>query len=203
MISKVFYYLGKFVVNPKKASEEIAKDKFGVWIGFWWVIIFGFSYSITVFIFYLLGHKPVTTPFLPIPLEKWYLVQTFTSIPVGLAGFLSYSGLAYLLCKAIGGKGNFETTFASQTFTLHIPCVIFMWIPETFLLPFFFAIGIHTVPWPVWVENFRVFIFPFAWIFVMSAIALSKIHKIKWWKSLIIILISLIPTAGIMAVFIR
>jgi len=86
-------------IDKRKASEEIAKDKSGLWIGLWWVIIFCVCYSGTVLIFYLLGHVPMSTPFLPIPIEKWYLVQTFTTLPVGLAGFLAYSGLAYILCK--------------------------------------------------------------------------------------------------------
>jgi hypothetical protein len=87
--------------------------------------------------------------------------------------------------------------------TLHIPCLIFMWIPETFLLPIYFALDIHSVPWPEGIEMFRVFIIPFTWIFFMSIFALSKIHEISWWKSLIVIPVSSIPTALIMAVFIR
>jgi len=135
----------------------------------------------------------VTKPLLPIPLEKWYLIQTFTTLPVGLAGFLSYSGLAYLLCKAVRGKGDFDQTLASQAFTLHVPTFIFTWIPETFLAPILIINGIDPFPWPDWVENFRVFVLPFIWIFVISTIALSEIHNIRWWKSIIIILISFIP----------
>jgi hypothetical protein len=146
---------------------------------------------------------PVSQPFLIIPLEKWYLVQTFTTLPVGLAGFLSYSGLAYILCKLARGEGGFDQTFSSQAFTVHIPTFIFMWIPETFLAPILIANGIQTLPWPNWAENLRIFVFPFAWIFVISTIALSKTHRTPWWKSLIIVLVSFIPTAGIMAVFIR
>jgi len=148
-------------------------------------------------------HAPVSKPFLLIPLEKWYLVQTFTTLPAGLAGFLSYSGLAYLLSKAVKGKGNFDQTFASQAFTMHIPIFIFMWIPETFLAPILIANGIHSLPWPGWVENLRIFVLPMIWILVISIIALNKVHNIHWWKSIIIILISSIPMAGIMAVFIR
>lgn len=203
MIRKILYYFYKFIVNPKRASEEIAEDKSGLWAGLWWVIIFCLCYSVTVLIFYLLGHVPVSKPFLIIPLEKWYLIQTFTTLPVGLAGFLAYSGLAYLLSKLARGKGNFDQTFATQAFTLHIPTFIFMWIPETFIAPIFIANGMHTLPWPDWVENLRVFVFPLIWIFVISTIALSKIHNIQWWKSIIIIIISSIPMAGIMAVFIR
>jgi len=203
MIKKILHYFYKFIVNPKRASEEIAEDKLGLWAGLWWVIIFCLCYSVTVLIFYLLGHLPVAKPFLTIPLEKWYLIQTFTTLPIGLAGFLAYSGLAYLLCKLGNGKGNFDQTFASQAFTMHIPIFIFMWIPETLIAPILIANGIHTLPWPDWIENLRVFVLPFIWIFIISTIALSKIHDIPWWKSVIIILISFIPTGGIMAVFIR
>jgi len=117
MIRKILHYFYKFIVNPKRASEEIAEDESGLWAGLWWVIIFCICYSVTVFVFYLLGHVPVTTPFLPIPLEKWYLIQTFTTIPVGLAGFLSYSGLAYLLCK---GQRRFRPNICfSSIYPLH------------------------------------------------------------------------------------
>jgi len=203
MARKISHYFYRFIVNPARATEEISQDKSGLWIGLWWVIIFCLCYSVTVLIFYLLGHVPVSQPFLTIPLEKWYLVQTFTTLPVGVAGFFSYSGLAYILCKLAGGKGGFDQTLSSQAFTVHIPTFIFMWIPETFLAPILIANGINVLPWPDWIENLRVFVFPFTWIFIISTISLNTIHRITLWKSLIIILVSFIPTAGIMAVFIR
>ena len=203
MIRKIRHYLLEFIIHPKRASTEIAGDRSGLWAGLWSVIIIYLLYSVSVLIAYLIGHEPVTTPFLPIPLEKWYLVQTFTTLPVGMAGFVSYSGLAYLLCKAAKGKGGFDQTFASQAFTIHIPVFIFMWIPETFVAPFLIVNGIQPFPWPDWVEYLRVFILPFIWMFIMSSVALSRIHEIQWWKSFIFMLVSLVPTAGIMAVFIR
>lgn len=103
MIGRIFSYIGKFIVNPAKAAEEIAEDNLGLWAGFWWVILFCFVYSVTVFIGYMLGHTPTAPTWLYIPLEKWYLVQTFTTIPIGLAGALSYSGLVYIFCRATGG----------------------------------------------------------------------------------------------------
>jgi len=70
MIKKVIHYFSKFITDPKRAAEEIAQDKSGLWAGLWWVIIFCVCYSVTVLIFYLLGHTPVSKPFLTIPLEK-------------------------------------------------------------------------------------------------------------------------------------
>jgi hypothetical protein len=80
------------------------------------------------------------------------------------------------------GKGDFDKTFASQAFTLFIPTFIFMWIPETLLAPFLIASGMNTIPWPAWAENLRVFVLPFIWIFIISIIALNKVHDISWWK---------------------
>lgn len=203
MITKVFLYIIRFIINPVEATGKITEDKTALWIGFWWVVIFNLLYSVTVLIFYLLGHTPVATPWLPIPPEKWYLVQTFTTIPVGLAGFLTYSGTVYILIRAFRGISNFEAIFATQSFTLFIPCIIFMWIPETFIAPFLLLKGLDTLPWPAWVENMRIFIIPFTWIFIMSTLALSRISQMQWWKSLIVVIISLIPCGMIMAVFIR
>lgn len=166
-------------------------------------MLFCACYSVTAFIGHMLNHLPVDPILLPIPPEKWYLVQTFTTIPIDLAGASSHSALAYIFCRAIGGKGTFNATFATQAYTLHVPCAFLMWLPETFLMPILFAMDIHTVPWPEWVETLRVFVVPFLWIFYSSAVALGRIHGIIWWKGLIVVLISLSPTAMIMAVFIR
>jgi hypothetical protein len=111
MARKICHYFYRFIVSPASAAEELSQDKSGLWVGLWWVIIFCLCYSVTALIFYLLGHAPVSTPFLTIPLEKWYLVQTFTTLPVGIAGFLSYSGLAYILSKRASGEGSFEQSF--------------------------------------------------------------------------------------------
>jgi hypothetical protein len=203
MVKRVLSYALQFAATPGKASESISRDPSGVWAGFWWSMFFLTAYSMCVLIAYLLGQTPRTPGFLSVPIEKWYLVQTFTTIPIGLAGFLSYAGLAYLLCKAAGGKGSFEATFASQMFTTIIPCVVFMFIIDFFLALPLSAAGIRSLPWPLWVELLRVFILPFAWIFFMSAVALSRIHGIAWYAALAFSAISMIPTGGIMAVFIR
>jgi hypothetical protein len=203
MLKKVFSYAFRFAISPGKASEKISADPVGVWAGFWWAVLFLGAYSLCVLIFYLLGHEPVTQGWLTVPMEKWYLVQTFTTMPIGLGGFLSYGGLAYLLSRAAGGRGSFEATFASQMYALIIPCVVFMLLLELFIAPPMIALGMTVVPWPQWVEMLRVFVLPFAWIFFMSTIALMKIHGIRWYAAIAFSVISMIPCGVIMSVFIR
>lgn len=86
----------------------------------WWTLLFLLAYSITVPVYWLLGHLPVAEGWLTIPAEPWYLVQTFTTIPIGLAGFVSCGGLLYFLCRAAGGRGSFEATFAVCAYSITV-----------------------------------------------------------------------------------
>jgi hypothetical protein len=215
MLRKVFSYAFRFTVAPGRASEEIADDPACPWVGLWWSLLFLGAYSVTALIYYLLHHQPTTTPLLTISLDRWYLVQTFTTIPIGLAGFLAYAGLLQLLCRAAGGQGSFEATFASQMYTLIIPCVVFMLLLELLVAPVFFILGFSGPPWPAWVETLRIFVLPFAWIFVGSSFVAAKIHwphairgtAPQRWAALLrsfgFVVISMIPTGIIMAAFIR
>jgi hypothetical protein len=200
---KVLTYFGGFIVRPLRTADEIARDPAGLRAGVLVSLLFLGAYSLTVLIFFLLGHAPVNRGWLTIPPERWYLVQTFTTIPVGFAGFLSYAGICHLLSRAVGGRGTFETTFASQMFALIIPCVVFMLLLELLVAPVMIALGAKGVPWPEWVEIMRVFVLPFAWIFFLATAALSRIQKIHWLPSLGFVLVALVPTAVIMSVFIR
>jgi hypothetical protein len=203
VINRVFHYFIGFLVRPARASVEMAEDPRGVWAGFWWAMLFYLAYAVTVLIYFLLGHEPVSRPFLPIPLDRWYLVQTFTTIPVGLAGAMTYTGLVYLMCKAAGGRGSYEATFGSQMYTTIVPWIFCTLLPELFLAPFLIAAGHTAMLWPDWIEMMRQFVVPVLWVLILSTIALGRVHLLRWWKVLPLCLVALIPMAGIMAVFIR
>ena len=89
VVSRTFRYSWQFIVHPRRAVDAVARDPQGMWTGLWLGILFLAAYAVTVLIYYLLGHQPVAEPFLTVPLEHWYLVQTFTTLPVGMAAFLS------------------------------------------------------------------------------------------------------------------
>lgn len=202
-MKRVPYYFRAFILRPLRAPEEIERDSSNLRAGFWFTLFFGTVYSLVVFVYYLLGHEPVTKPFLTIPLEKWYLVQTFTTIPVAFAGLFSYAGLAYLISRALGGEGSFDATFASQSFAFFIPTLIFMWLPEAFYFPFRIGSGDTRFPWPSWIEYLRVFIIPLAWTLLLAVNAMSRIHRLHLLKGLLAVIVSSIPMVMIMAVFIR
>ena len=203
MIRQVFAYFAGFIASPWETTARVSADPNGLWVGIIFALFFCAAYSITVLIYYFLHHKPVTKPFLPIPLEKWYLIQSITTIPMGMAAFFAYSGLAYALSKAAGGTGSFDATFAIQTYALIIPCVVFMLSYELLAAPILIAAGKKHLPWPQWVEMLRVFVLPFAWIFFLATVTLSRLHGLHWSESFAFVVVSMIPAGGIMAVFIR
>jgi hypothetical protein len=196
------YALG-FIACPRKTSDQLAADPRAAWIGLWWALVFLGAYALTVLIYYLLGHEPVVRGFLTVSPQKWYLVQTFTTIPVGLAGFLSLGTLAHLIARAWGGTGSFESTFASQVLANVVPCILFMFVPELFVAPFIIAAGHTSLPWPGWVESLRIFILPLSWLYALSVLALARVQKIAWPKALLIVPVACVPLGLLMAVFIR
>jgi hypothetical protein len=203
MKTRLFFYAGEFIVRPRRAAERIAADPAAAWAGLWLALLYLGAYSLTVLIYYLLGHQPQASGFLAVSRERWYLVQTFTTIPVGLAGFLSYSALAHLLARAWGGSGSFEATFGGQMYANILPCALFMLVPELLLAPPLFALGYTGVPWPAWVETLRIFVIPLSWLYALAVLALAKGQKIPWPRALLIVPVAMIPEALLMAVFIR
>ncbi len=203
MVAKVFSYAWRIAVAPRRAVDEMAADPRAVWSALWWALFFLLAYSVTVLIYWLLGHQPVSRGWLTVSPQRWYLVQTFTTIPVGLAGFLSCAGLQYLLCRAAGGKAGFDATFAVSIYALIVPCVVFMLLLELLAAPVAIALGMKTLPWPAWVETLRVFVLPFAWIFALSTLGLRRLHGVHPAVGLGFTVLALIPTGIVMAVFIR
>lgn len=63
--------------------------------------------------------------------------------------------------------------------------------------------GSQKVPWPEFVEVLRVFVLPFAWVFTMATVSLSRIHALHWSVSLGFAVVSMLPAGLVMAVFIR
>ncbi|MBM3713705.1 MAG: hypothetical protein FJW56_09800 [Actinobacteria bacterium] len=108
---------------------------------------------------------------------------------------------AYLLSRLMRGIGSFDATFSSQAFTVYIPTLIFMWLPELTLFTYLNSKGIYTYSWPDFFEYLRVFILPFIWIITISAISLIKFHRYCWWKGAVSVIISLILSGGISAFF--
>jgi hypothetical protein len=195
-----FIYFWRYIKNPKKATDNIINEKNIIWIGSLFLLYFGIGYTIVAISGYFIGSLPDSLFISIIPINKWYLIQSFTTIPLTFIAHSIYSTICYLLCRLMQGKGSFEATFSTQVFTIYIPTVIFMWFPELIIYSILFM---KEYPWPDYLEYLRVFVLPFIWMIIISTIALMKIHKFSWWKALIAVIFSLISSGGISAFFIR
>jgi hypothetical protein len=203
LLRRAMRYSGQVVVRPPRGIDAVASDPQGLWTGLWMGVLFLAAYALTVLIYYLLGHQPMAEPFLTIPLDRWYLVQTFTTIPVGMAGFLAYAGVAYLLARLWGGRGSYDATLGASMYALVLPWIFFTLSFELLVAPFLIARGIDRLPWPDWIEALRVYGLPIPWMFALCTLVIVRVHDLAWWKGLLIASVAVIPMAGIMAVFIR
>jgi hypothetical protein len=202
-VRRLWHYAWAFLVRPASAADAMARDRDALVLGVGFVALSLVAFSLVAIVSYVLGRHPPSAPLFQIPPNRWYLVQAFIAIPAGLAGAFTYAGLAYAASRALGGQGTFDATFAASGFTLHLPMLLFIWLPEILVAPVLLGRGTAALPWPPWIDLMRVFAIPLPWAGAISALALARIHRIALWKSVAAMLAGALPTAFVMATFIR
>jgi hypothetical protein len=143
-------YWARATVRPASTLEMLKGHPSKVAIAFWINLIFAAMYTITVMIYTAIGRLPAFAPWIPIPIERYYLYQTLWTIPWGLATWIMMAGICHLL--AIAGLRlrtgyQFEDVLMVCGLAWIVPNLICMWIPETLLVP----LG---VTWPGWLEPY-------------------------------------------------
>jgi hypothetical protein len=192
-----------FLRHPRRACDVLAEDPRALWLGMSFLLFGLLVYAGVSLLFFELGRRPASTPLLLFPMDRWYLVQAFITIPIGVGATFTYSGIAHAVCRSFGGRGTFSATFGSSAFSLHLPMLIFMWIPEIWAALTLLFEGGHALPWPTWVEVLRVFLIPLPWAAVISCVALARIHRLAWWKAGLAVVVAALPTSLVTATFLR
>lgn len=192
-----------FLRHPRRAVAELNEDPRAMSLGLVFLVPGLMVYAAVAARIYALGYHVPVTPLTLFPSEQWYLVQAFITVPIGLVAAFAYSGLAYAVCRAWGGRGTFEATFGSSAFSLHLPMLLLMWIPEIFVAPALYARTGRHLPWPVWLELLRIFLIPLPWAAIASTMALSRIHRLSVAKAGLAVLVAAVPTSLITAAFFR
>jgi hypothetical protein len=188
------------IVHPNSTFKDVLGKRSKVVYGFAAVMLLSILYSISVFIGFMKGMSPIGyEPFLKIPIESYYLWQTFFTIPVGLIGWILFAGSAHLLSRNLGGQGSFEDNLA----VLGLPFILMLplsWLPEiivTVLTPGcwgapawdtidFILIGLSTV-----------------WFLIVSVIALRRAQNLPLGRAVFAALVSLIPVIGLQMTYIH
>jgi len=192
-----------FLRHPRRAIDELKTEPRILFLGIAFLLAGLTVYAIVAARIYGLGYRPRTAPLTLFPSESWYLLQAFITIPVGLVTAFAFSGIAYAICRAWGGSGTFDATFGASAFSLHLPMLIFMWIPDIFVASAIYGPSRQGLPWPAWVEILRMVFIPLPWAGIVATMGLSRIHGLSAWRVAFAVLVAAVPTALMAAAFLR
>ena len=154
----------------------------------WILFLFSLMYSFTSFILYSVKVLPAIDPWLPIAKEQYYLYQTFWTIPWGLATATMMAGVAHIIAvlgRQRSSTFTFEDAMAVNAIAWVIPSFVFMWLPETLVVPFYGG-----APWPSWFEVMRLSVLAPVWQVILIVMGMRKTHAVSWRRGIIIGLIA-------------
>jgi uncharacterized membrane protein len=172
------------IVKPAKTFGRFQSNRSKLQISLWIVLLFSFMYAITAYILYRVGILPAIEPWMPIAEERYYLYQTFWTIPWGLVTAVMISGVAHVMA-VIGRRCTeqyvFEDALLVNTTAWVIPSFVFMWVPETLVVTI-----VGDIPWPDWVEILRLAVFPVIWQVVLVVVGMRQTHHVGWVRGILI-----------------
>ena len=193
------YCLGT-IIHPGETFRVVIGEEKKVAYGFAGVLLLSIPYSISVLIGWAKGIVPSGyEPFLRIPLESYYLWQTFLTIPVGLVGWIVFAGSAQLLSNRLRGRGSFEKNLAVLGFP-YILMLPLSWLPEFIgmFLPQSWEIAIYgnistTIRLSISVM----------WFAIISVIGLKQAQKLSTGSAVLVIIVSLLPTIALQMTYLH
>ena len=99
----------QLVCSPRTAITELASNPRAAFVGFKHIFILAVLYELA-FVLWALGDATVTMPaFLKIPEDRYYFYELIFAIPVFFIVWIVAVGTAYLLSRALGGNGSYDT----------------------------------------------------------------------------------------------
>jgi hypothetical protein len=171
------------ILWPVAVFDEMRLEPQRLSIGLWLLFLFSLAYSLTVLIFYLRQILPGVTPWIPIPLDRYYLYQACWTIPWGMGTGLMMAGTAHVF-GVLGRRDaegcRFDDGMTVAALSWLVPSFVLMWLPETFIVPF---AGNHA--WPGWVDLVRLAVLSPAWQIALATIGMRRLYNTGWPRSIL------------------
>ncbi len=180
----ITFQLG-IIIHPISTLKQFLKHERRLFYGFITILLFGICYTIAVIFAYIFGHLSYGIPIiLKIPIEKYYLFESFFLLPVTISTWIIMAGLIQIISIPFKGKGSFEDTL-SMIGLPYILLVIFMLIPDIitdYLLPK--SIVRSYAYWNI-INLIKLFLATF-WIMIIHIIAVKEVQKLTNTKAIIV-----------------
>jgi len=99
----------QFVRSPRESMTRLASDPRAAIVGCKHVLLLAVLYEIVIALWAVGGATPTMPAFLRIPDNQYYYYQLIFMMPMILVMWLLAGGIAYILSKALGGNGSYDT----------------------------------------------------------------------------------------------
>lgn len=208
MLSKIFTYAWRWVVNPPDAASDQLYEERNSLIGFWVVFIAGLLYAGASFLLRFTGFIPGIKPILPVDAGSYYFWQGLFAMPWLLATWLATALLVHVWNYAFNRERRLRDILGPMAYVLAVPWFVFTFVPVVVSAPIFGALsltpwsGLGFPPWPAWIEVIRLTLAGI-WMSVLSFIAVRKVYAASWILSLFSAILTVAVFAVMFYVFMR
>jgi Yip1 domain len=202
------YFIGT-IIKPRPTFRKLLADPKHVSKSFKAVLFMGILYTITVVCFAASGALISAPAFINLSPENYYFWEMFFAAPVFFLGWILAAGFAQLLSRGGKGAGTFEGTLATLGFAVSVPQLV-TWIPETIFV-IFLLLGMKQEEfmeraaqpgfWQTFVIAYQAV--AVIWMLILAITAIIVSQKMRWWRSLLIGLLTIAVFMAVMLVFIR
>jgi hypothetical protein len=186
--------LAQFVRSPRAALARAAR-RASPRDGLLPVLVLGALYAGFSLLLHLGGHAPSVT-LVPILRERYYLWQSAFIVPLFVALWLIYSGVAHGLSRLAGGRGAGGSTLAVIGLGYAVPLALLFVVPDVLV---YLALGHGALG-----KGMRIYA-PLAAIgcVLLCAVGLRTAHGIARGRAVLISLAGLIAQAAVGGVLLR
>ena len=99
----------QLIRSPKTAIASLANDPRAAFVGFKHIFLYAVLYEFVTVLWAFGDARPTMPAFLKIPDDQYYYYQLIFEIPMILIAWLLAGSIAYVLSKALGGNGSYDT----------------------------------------------------------------------------------------------
>ncbi len=173
--------------SPIKLYRQIAKQ--GRSDSWFFVLLYGLFYVFGSLWLYFNGYTLFIEPWIKIPEEKYYLVQSFYIIPLVFFSWIAATGIIHVLSRFFNDRRSFDVLLSMTGYSLWVP-----WYP------LIIVDCIHVTP--EWLYNL-VLLFCIIMILVNTSVAVKVEKKLNYTRAAFLAAIAFVSIGLVLFTFIR